>query len=79
MIVAKLNISSDLCIFLFSIMKSEKNQQQHRHLECARVSAPTTTSITITQEYDPHHIYERFDHTVSLTVDAKFDVNQVVK
>lgn len=57
-----------------------KNQRQHR--ECSRL-VPTTTStcssIIITQEIDQNHIYEPFDHTVSLTVDTQIDINHDTK
>lgn len=64
-----------------SVSENGKNQQANRQHECARVSTiPTTTStcssITITQEYETNHIYEPFDHSISFTVDAQFDVNR---
>lgn len=64
-----------------SVFGNWKNQQPNRQHERSRVpTVPTTTatcsSITITQEYETNHIYEPFDHSISLTVDAQFDVNR---
>lgn len=58
----------------------KKNQRQHR--ECSRLATTTTStcsSITITQEIDQNHIYEPFDHTVSVIVDAQIDINRDAK
>lgn len=75
-------IDSDSLIFFWLNSSKSKSQRQHRHRECARVT-PTTTStcssITITQEFEPNHIYEPFDQSVSLIVDAQFDVNHAVQ